>query len=129
MTVKLVLLKSGEDIIADVQEMVIGTEESKKVIGYFFDKPCIVKMRDPSLFSEEESEERDDKKAAYQVALFPWMPLTKDNKIPVAADWVVTITEPIDKLKEMYVQDVINHGKETNQDNSFDEQLNPDFTD
>jgi hypothetical protein len=129
MTVKLVLLKSGEDIIADVQEMVIGTEESKKVIGYFFDKPCIVKMRDPSIFSEEESEEKDDKKAAYQVALFPWMPLTKDNKIPVAADWVVTITEPIDKLKEMYVQDVINHGKETNQDNSFDEQLNPDFTD
>jgi len=129
MTVKLVLLKSGEDIIADVQEMVIGTEESKKVIGYFFDKPCIVKMRDPSIFSEEESEEKDDKKAAYQVALFPWMPLTKDDKIPVAADWVVTITEPIDKLKEMYVQDVINHGKETNQDNSFDEQLNPDFTD
>jgi hypothetical protein len=129
MTVKLVLLKSGEDIIADVQEMVIGAEENRKVIGYFFNKPCIVKMRDPSIFSEEEVEEKDGKKAAYQVALFPWMPLTKDNKIPVAADWVVTITEPIDKLRQMYVQDVINHGKENDKDTSTDEQLNPDFTD
>ena len=37
MTVKLVLLKSGEDIIADVTEMIVGEGEDKKVIGYFFD--------------------------------------------------------------------------------------------
>lgn len=128
MTVKLVLLKSGEDIIADVQEMVVGTEQSKKVVGYFFDKPCIIKMRDPSAFSDEK-EEKNNKKAAYQVSLYPWMPLTKDTKVPVTAEWVVTITEPIDQLKEMYVQDVINYGKENSKDDSVDEQLNPDFTD
>ena len=41
MTVKLALLKSGEDIIADVQEMVFDD----KVIGYIFNKPCNIKMK------------------------------------------------------------------------------------
>jgi len=127
MTIKLILLKSGEDIIADVQEMVVGTGESKRVIGYFFDKPCIIKMRDPNLFPSEE--EKNDKKAAYQVSLYPWMPLTKDTKIPVTAEWVVTITEPIDQLKEMYIQDVVNYGNENSKDTSTDEQLDPCFTD
>ena len=39
MTVKLILLKSGEDIIADVTEMVVGEEEERRIVGYFFDKP------------------------------------------------------------------------------------------
>ena len=43
MTVKLVMLKSGEDIIADVKE--IKSEED--VIGYFFHDPLIVKMYSP----------------------------------------------------------------------------------
>ena len=46
MTVKLILLKSGEDIIADVTEMIVGENEDKKVIGYFFDKACIVKLKE-----------------------------------------------------------------------------------
>ncbi len=46
MTAKLILLKSGEDIIADVTEMVVGEEEERRVVGYFFDKPCIVKLRE-----------------------------------------------------------------------------------
>ena len=126
MTVKLVLLKSGEDIIADVQEMVIGSEESKRVIGYFLDKPCIVRMRDSSFIPEEDSLDEKGRKAAFQVSLYPWMPLSKDSKIPVTAEWIVTITEPIEKLKEMYVQDVVNYGKESNQDLSVDEPV--DFT-
>ena len=46
MTVKLILLKSGEDIIADVTEMVVGEEEERRVVGYFLEKPCIVKLRE-----------------------------------------------------------------------------------
>ena len=41
MTVKILLLKSGEDVIADVKEMVSPDE---KVIGYFLNKPCVVKL-------------------------------------------------------------------------------------
>ena len=42
MTIKLMLLKSGEDIISDVSEMCVGTEEDRQVIGYNLNKPCVV---------------------------------------------------------------------------------------
>jgi hypothetical protein len=127
MTIKLLLLKSGEDIISDIKEMVIGEDEDRRVIGYFLNKPCLVKMRDPSLLVEESTEEQ--KKAAYQVSLYPWMPLSKDSVIPVAADWVVTMVEPIVKLSEMYVEDVLSRGTENNQSNSIDEQSKTDQSD
>ena len=38
MTIKLCLLKSGEDIIADVSEMNVGKEEERNVVGYFLDR-------------------------------------------------------------------------------------------
>ena len=127
MTIKLLLLKSGEDIISDIKEMVIGEDEDRRVVGYFLNKPCLVKMRDPSLLAEESTEEQ--KKAAYQVSLYPWMPLSKDQVIPVAADWVVTIVEPIVKLSEMYVEDVLSRGTEANQNSSTTKQSTSDQSD
>ena len=53
MTIKLVLLKSGEDIIADVTEMVVGEEEERSIVGYFLDRPCVIRIRDPNLLNEE----------------------------------------------------------------------------
>ena len=47
MTIKLCLLKSGEDIITDITEMRTSDEPDSRVVGYFFDKPCVVKMRNP----------------------------------------------------------------------------------
>ena len=44
MSIKLAILKSGEDIIADIHEMVVGEEENEKTIGYFFTKPCVVNL-------------------------------------------------------------------------------------
>jgi len=123
MTIKLMLLKSGEDIIADVTEMVVGEEEEKRVIGYYLDKPCIVKMRNPNVF--EENEEQGVKKAGFEVSLFPWMPLSKDEKIPIPADWLITMVEPVIKLKEMYVEDIVNYGK-NNKNSSSSKQPSSD---
>ena len=53
MTIKLMLLKSGEDIIADVSEMSVGEDDDRRVVGYFLNKPCIVKMRQPELLTEQ----------------------------------------------------------------------------
>ena len=41
MTVKLTLLKSGEDVIADVEEMIVS---ERKLLDTFLDKPCVVKI-------------------------------------------------------------------------------------
>ena len=117
MTIKLILLKSGEDVIADVTEMRVGTDkEDSQVIGYHLKKPCVVKMRDPNLINDDGPK----KQSGFSVSLFPWMPLTKQEDIPVPADWMITMVEPIEKLKEMYVEDIVNYGKD-DQGNSTDD--------
>ena len=118
MTIKLLLLKSGEDIIADVTEMAVGEEKEKSVVGYFLDKPCVIRMRDPNLIEEQGPK----KQSGFQVSLFPWIPLSKETRIPVPADWLITMVEPAYKLKEMYVKDIVKNGNQSDStdDNSAD---------
>ena len=113
MTVKLAILKSGEDIIADIKEMVVGEGDDRKVVGYFLTRACGISLSNEILKSDDADTD------SYKLKLFPWCPLTKDDVIPLAADWVVTIVEPIDKLREMYETQVLNH--ERNQGTSVDE--------
>ena len=125
MTIKLLLLKSGEDIIADVSEMVVGEEEDKRVIGYFLNKACVVKMMNPNPISNEK--EGTAKRTGFEVSLFPWMPLSKEKTIPITTDWVITMVEPIDNLKEMYIEDIVNYGKrKDDQSDSVDDQASSD---
>ena len=122
MTIKLMLLKSGEDVISDVTEMCVGTDEKRQVIGYQLNKPCVVKMRDPNVIKEEGPK----KKSGFAVSLFPWMPLTKQEDIPVPADWMITMVEPIDKLKEMYIEDIVEYGKDNQSDSTDDDSTSSD---
>jgi len=100
MSIKLLLLKSGEDVIADVKEMCVGDQEKPTVVGYFLRYPCRVKL------VGQETEHEGNKQHPFRMQLTPWMPLSKDEMIPVVADWVVTATEPIDELKEAYEKGV-----------------------
>ena len=122
MTIKLLLLKSGEDVIADITEMGTGDEKDRRVVGYFLNKPCIIKMRDPNVLAEEPD---GPTKAGFAVSLYPWMPLCKEDVIPISADWLITMVEPIDKLKQMYVEDIVNHGS-SNKNSSTNKQSNSD---
>ena len=127
MTIKLLLLKSGEDIIADVAEMAMGEDGNKdnprRIIGYYLNKPCVIKMRDPNLINPDS--EDSAQKAGFSVSLFPWMPLAKDERIPIPADWMITMVEPVTKLQEMYLEDVVNYGQ-NNKDTSTDESAGSD---
>ena len=116
MTVKLIVLKSGEDIIADMSEMMVGEGEDKKVIGYFLNRACGISLSNEILKTDDADTD------SYKIKIFPWCPLTKDNIIPLNTDWVVTIVEPIDKLKQMYEKQVLAHGtsKGTSADESTD---------
>ena len=129
MTIKLMLMKSGEDIIADVSEMTVGEEDDKRVVGYFLNKPCVVKMRQPQLLTEQSEGPR--KKAGYEVSLLPWMPLAVEETIPVVADWIITMVDPVIKLKQMYITDIVNYKKDgttredTGEDNQTDSSDEP----
>ena len=125
MTIKLMLLKSGEDVIANITEMRVGTDDDSQVIGYQLNKPCIVKMRDPNVIKEDGPK----KQSGFAVSLFPWMPLTKQVDIPVPADWMITMVEPIDKLKEMYIEDIVEYGKDDKGDSTDDDSASSDKSD
>jgi len=124
MTIKLLVLKSGEDVVADVQEMVVD----EKVVGYFLNKPCVVKMSNYSKIEDEETTE-EKKKNAFQVRFYPWVPLAKDPVVPLSFDWVVTMVDPIDKLTKLYLEDILEYGKENDQTLSTDEQSSSDQSD
>jgi hypothetical protein len=110
MTVKLAILKSGEDIVADIKEMVVGEGDDARVVGYVLTKPCGVSLNSKAI-------KIDDEKDTYQLKLFPWCPLTKNEKIPITADWVVTIVDPIDKITQMYTKEVLGDGSESSSSN------------
>ena len=97
------MLKSGEDIITDVQDI----KSENGVIGYYFNDPLVVKIyesEEPKVLNEEGSNKKYS--SSVGVTFFPWMPLSKDTKIPCSADWVVTIVEPVEKLKTQYQEKV-----------------------
>ena len=120
MTVKLAILKSGEDIVADIKEMVVGEGDDARVVGYVLTKPVGVSLNRKEIAIDDE----EDK---VQIRLFPWCPLTKQEKIPIPSDWVVTIVEPIDKITEMYKKEVLRYG--TSQGVSSNEQTDTDKSD
>ena len=101
MSIKLVMLKSGEDIITDVKEI----KSNEEVVGYYFDDPLLVKIYDtdkPTVLSEGDTTKEYATKIG--VTFFPWIPLAKDTRVPCSADWVVTMTEPVENLKKLYQQ-------------------------
>lgn len=105
MTIKLVILKSGEDLICDMSEMVT---ENEKVVGYFLKKPCVVKIKD-FVHKRDEVEENDEQNAKFNIVFYPWIPLTSSDIITIPVDWVVTYVDPIPKLLNMYVDQVLEY--------------------
>ena len=97
MTVKLLLLKSGEDVVADVREMVVPDREDKMVVGYYLDSPHRVKLI-ADVPKDGTTQHRS------RIQMIPWLPLSKDRTIPIPSDWVVTIVEPHDEVKDMLIK-------------------------
>jgi len=99
MSTKLALLKTGDYIIADAKELV----SEEKVRGYLFTNPHKVVLNTPITLLENLDEDFD---SVVNITLSPWIILSSDKDYVVTPDWVVTIVEPIDSLKEMYEEKV-----------------------
>ena len=105
MTIKLALLKSGEEVISDIDEMVT---DKQMVVGYYFTNPCRAILTTPEI---EVDEEQALAKKPVSIKLLPWLPLADEEKIPVVADWVISIVEPQPKLKDLYTKACENYEK------------------
>ena len=107
MSIKLLVLKSYEDVIADVKEMMSGD----KVIGYLLRNPFVTRLNE------------EDQGGASSVTYYPYIPLSKQKEIPIPCDWVVTIVDPHDEVVNSYMGNV--HDKV----NSSDQQSDSDQSD
>ena len=112
MSIKLAVLKSGGNVIADIKELI----SNDKVCGYLFTKPHMVNTRTPIVLTEENTSSGN-----IEISLLPWIMLTSDTKVPVPTDWVVTIVEAVDAVKKMYEEKVNGQNSQTD---SSDEQRN-----
>ena len=94
MSVQLALLKSGEEVIADIKELRDSTND--ELVSYVFKDPHCVKVKTSQVLLEEEGTPR------HEVLYYKWMSLSKDSDIIVNKDWIVCITDPIDQIKNSY---------------------------
>ena len=95
MSVKLVLLKSGEQVISNVKELVA----EEKIHGFLFENPLVVETDTGNIFLTEDGFQTPEK---LDVRLESWIPLSLDKKMVVPKDWIVTYVNPIKDLVEMY---------------------------
>ena len=107
MSIKLTLLKSGEEVIADIKE--VRQEETDVLVSYLFKDPYCVKIKTTQVLVEDESRPK------HELAYYKWMSLSKDNDIIVNKDWVVCITDPLDSVKKNYEERM--NGRRSNDSN------------
>ena len=111
MSIKLTLLKSGEEVIADIKE--VRQEETDVLVSYLFKDPYRVKIKTTQVLVEDESRPK------HELAYYKWMSLSKDNDIIVNKDWVVCITDPLDSVKKNY-EEKMNGRRSNDSDGSSD---------
>ena len=98
MSIKLTLLKSGETLISEMKELV--AEKQQQAHAYLLENPHIVQTREKTFLSEEEKKTGD---FGIDVTLIPWIILSADKKIIIPVDIVTTIVEPINSVKQMFI--------------------------
>ena len=130
MTIKILVLKSGEDVIADIKEMLTA---DKQVMGYLLNTPCVVKLISSAPLTADEANPKSETKSEMSVRMHPWMPLAKEREIPLSTDWVVTMFSPVEKVLKMYTEDVLeaygDNNKETDSVDSPDGSTKTGLTD
>jgi len=105
MSIKLLLFKSGEQVLAEAKELVRKEGDYRlvdKVYGYILTQPHKVSANKPVVLTENVDEERN-----VEITLSPWILLSDDKVMTVPKEWVITIVNPIDSVVKMY-QDKIN---------------------
>ena len=95
MAIKLAVLQDQDQVIAEIKELV----DDGKPVGYLFGNAH-------RILTEKEFLAESDDDRQIQITLSPWILLSADKEVLVPRHQVVTIVEPIDSLKEMYMEKI-----------------------
>ena len=107
MSVRVVRMRNGEDVVADLYE-VTSKEDPEKPIAFQLRHPYNLYLTDPTPTGDGEIRKLSSPEISFQ----PWAPFSKDNSIMIKMDEVVsayeTFQEVIDKYNELV--EAVNHG-------------------
>lgn len=118
MSVKLILLKSGENIISNVKEGFL--EET--LVCYILENPCNILFNGTYEVSNDDSISGNSKNKV-SISLNPWPYLSNQTTVELVPDWILTIVDPNDELKKLYETQVLGIVKnENDQTDAFSEQ-------
>ena len=98
MSVQLVLLKSGEELISDVREIV--NPDTHEVLNVVFIRPVRVTVVQQGVLTE------DSKPGESVLSFVPWLSTTKDEEFFLKDEWIVTVCEPTDAIRESYIKNI-----------------------
>ena len=98
MSIKITLLKTGEQLISDMKELV--PEDQEQVHAYLLQNPHTVEINEKQFMTEEEKKDGD---FGINVTLLPWIILSQDNQMIVPFDSVLTIVEPLNSVTQLYI--------------------------
>jgi len=94
MSIKVILLKSNDYVIADVKELSV----EEKSVGYLLTKPYVMTLKYADvLFSEVTSNGNN-----VAVKFDQYIPFTDQKEILIPCDWVVTMVDPVRQIRETY---------------------------
>ena len=99
MSIKLSLLKTGEQLISEMKELV--AEGQDVAHAYMLENPHIIEIKDRQFVTEEDKKRGGD--FGIDVAMIPWIVLSKDKKMIIPVDSVLTVVEPLESVTQLYL--------------------------
>lgn len=117
MAVQLVLLKSGEEIVTDLREIV--DRDTGEVVNMVFIKPVRVAVVQQGVLTENANP------AESVLSFAPWLSTSKNEEYFLKEEWIVTICDPTDDIHDSYIKNI---GVRDDSENlSFEVGSNPDL--
>ena len=79
-----------------MKELVLEEDGKEKIVGFLLTEPRVLSLSRAMTLNEEEDPNR------VSVNFVKWQPFSEDKQFQIPADWVVTIAEPLEKIKSTY---------------------------
>ena len=98
MSIKITVLKSGDHLISDMKELI--AEDKDEIKAYLLENPHTYEISEKQFMTEEEKEVGD---YGIDVSLLPWLILSKDKKMIIPTDSVLTVVEPLESVTQLYL--------------------------
>ena len=103
MSIKITVLKTGEHIISDMKELMTEGEENAQ--AYMLVNPHTYEINEKQFITEEERELTEGD-YGINVSLLPWLILSKDKKMIIPTDSVLTVVEPLESVTQLYLDKI-----------------------